>query len=647
MTRGDLPASVLDRRALVYVRQSTTAQVEQNLESTRRQYELVELARAYGFRDVAVVDEDLGRSAGGTTERPGFRAVIAQICDGAIGAVFCLEASRLARNGREWHQLLELCGLMDVRVVDNDGCYDPAAPNDRLLLGLKGTMSEFELTLLRSRMKEGALAKVRRGEMRVAVPVGYIWSDLGLMMDPDLRVQDAVRCVFRLFTRLGSGRQVMLHMQREGISLPSRRTGKANGSLLWRTPVQDSILAILKNPFYAGAYAYGKTETRTALKDGVVRKTNGHRRDRDRWTALIRDHHDAYITWDQFELNQDKLARNTYCKPAGSAKSGRGGRALLSGMLRCSRCGRMLTVAYAGGVAARYVCRLRASTGQGTLCLAVGIRRPDETIARELLLAVQPTAVEAAVMAQKEIQAQFDERRRALELEVQQAEYEAGLAARRYEAVDPANRLVATELEARWNAALTRLQECQARLAAPVEKQTSAISFESLLTLASDLEAVWNSPAVDMRTKQRLVRALIDEIVVSTDRELGEVSFVIHWRGGQHSKVRVPLLRAGEHGRQTPVEAEQLIREMANRWRDEEIARALNRRGVKTGTGNTWTSKRVASFRIKNKIPKFRLRHQDRRMSHDERGGGEAWRHESCDPRAYQAWDSSGTPSRL
>jgi hypothetical protein len=281
--------------------------------------------------------------------------------------------------------------------------------------------------------------------------------------------------------------------------------------------------------------------------------------------------------------------------------------ALLSGLLRCCRCGRILSVSYAGGVAARYVCRTPVPTKPGSLCNGIGIRRPDETIARELLLAVQPAAVEAAFMAQDEIQAQLDEKRRALELELQHAEYEVGLAARRYEADDPANRLVATELEARWNAALERLHDCQARLAAPAETQpvSSKEALELLLQLAANLDSAWSSPTTDMRTKQRLVRALIDEIMFDVDAKLGEIRMIIHWRGGQHSEVRVPKLRAGEHGKQTSAEAEQVIRDLANRWSDDEIARALNRMGLPTGTGESWTSQRVASFRIKKKIRKY------------------------------------------
>jgi DNA invertase Pin-like site-specific DNA recombinase len=248
--KRELPQAALERRAVVYVRQSTGVQVQENLESKRRQYELVELARGYGFRDVSVIDEDLGRSASGTVDRPGFRSLVSQICEGIVGAVFSLEASRLARNGRDWHHLLELCGLVGACGIDSDGVYDPASPNDRLLLGLKGTMSEFELTLIRKRMLEAAVAKARRGELRLPVPVGYIWSrELGLTMAPDRRVQDAVRTVFRLFNRLGAARQVLLHMRREGLTFPRPTDGKSTKHFSWRAPVYRNVISVLQTPF--------------------------------------------------------------------------------------------------------------------------------------------------------------------------------------------------------------------------------------------------------------------------------------------------------------------------------------------------------------------------------------------------------------
>jgi DNA invertase Pin-like site-specific DNA recombinase len=599
----ELPPSVTGRAAVVYVRQSTGVQVKENLESQRRQYELADRAREYGFRDVRVIDNDLGVSASGTMDRPGFRSLVGQICEGVVGAVFCLEASRLARNGRDWHHLLELCGLVGARVIDGDAAYDPSLPNDRLLLGLKGTMSEFELTLLRRRLLDAAVAKARRGELRMPVPVGYVWSrETGLVLDPDRRVQDAVRTIFRLFERFGTARQVLLHMQRRRLLFPRPTDGKSltSAGWTWRSACYRNVISVLQNPFYAGAYAYGKAAVQTKIVDGSVRKSYGHRRPMSEWTVLLRDHHEAYLSWEHFERTQARLARNSFSRPAGAAKSGRGGKALLAGLLRCRRCGRMLTVSYGGqGVPQpRYACRMGNSMHGLAPCITFGAMRPDIAIGREILLAVTPHAVEAAVVAAREAAAQMDERRRALELERQQAEYEAKLAARRYESVDPDNRLVAAELEVRWNAAITRLRECEARIATEAATVVATPpSAETLLTLAADLEEAWNAPTATTRTKQRLVRTLVEEIVVDVDDATSEVVLILPSRGGQHSELRVRKPKSGEHRKRAPAEADSLIREMAGTWSDEHVAATLNRMGLRTGQGLSWNKRRVEAYR--------------------------------------------------
>jgi len=607
MTLRELPPKVLSRGAVVYVRQSTGIQVKENLESQRRQYELVELARRYGFRDVIVIDEDLGRSASGAVDRPGFRNLVGRVCEGTVGAVFCLEASRLARNGRDWHHLLELCGLVGAFVIDSDGVHDPALPNDRLLLGLKGTMSEFELTLIRKRLVDAAVAKARRGELRIGVPVGYVWSrDDGLMMDPDQRVQDAIRSVFRLFERLGSATQVLLHMRREGLLFPRPVDGKGTSPLVWRAPAYRSVIAVLQNPFYAGAYAYGKSKVKTELVEGSLRKRYGRTRPMDEWTVLARDHHEAYVPWETFEANRRRLAKNSFCQRAGGAKAARGGQALLAGLLRCRRCGRMLQVTYSGRHhKPRYSCRRGRQMHGVDPCIAFGARRPDMVIGEEILLVVEPLAVEAALMAERDANTQADERHRALELERQQAEYEVKLAARRYEKVDPDNRLVAAELEARWNAALSHLHECESRILTNSQPKPSAVDRDSLLELSEDLRAVWTSPVANMRTKQRIVRTLIEEIIVDLDDASREVVLVIHWRGGQHSELRVRKPRPGEHTMRNPPEVDEVIRQMGARWPDEHIAATLNRMGSSTPFGHTWNARRVAGYRRTKGIPGY------------------------------------------
>lgn len=611
MRRSDLPKAVLDRRAIVYVRQSTGQQVIEHLESQRLQYELADLAKEYGFRDIQVIDDDLGCSASGMVPRSGFESLVAQLCQGIVGAVFSLDASRLARNGREWHHLLEMCGLVGAQVIDPDGAYDPAQPNDRLLLGLKGTMSEFELTLIRKRLVEAARAKATRGELRTAVPVGYLWDqEVGLELDPDRRIQEAIRTVFRLFDRLGSARQTHLHMCREGLLFPRPADGKSLARLQWRQPAYRNVIAVLSNPCYAGAYAYGKSESRTKIVDGRARKTYGHGLPMEQWSVLLWEHHEGYIDREHFERNQERLRRNAFRWPAGSSKSGRGGQALLSGLLRCRRCGRMLNVTYSNKLI-RYTCRMGNVSFGHDPCINFGARRPEKAVAAELLAAVQPIAVEAALMAEKLTQTESDERRRALELEHQQAEYEARLAQRRYEGVDPDNRLVAAELEARWNVALERVRACEARLGADFKGSSPTFDREALMSLAGDLEAVWNAANTSARTKQRLLRALIEEIVVDVDDETREVILVIHWKGGQHSEVRVIKPKPGEHTCRTPEDSFSVIRGMAGSWTDEHIAATLNRMGLRTGQNLSWTAHRVRSVRQLNGFVGYESRIKD------------------------------------
>ena len=608
MTSAELlPAAVLKRKAVVYVRQSTQAQVQTNLESQRRQYELVDVARQRGFRDIEVIDDDLGRSASGMVARPGFERLVAWLCAGEVGAVLCFDASRLARNGRDWHHLLELCGLVEARVIDLDGVYDPCRPNDRLLLGMKGSISEFELGVLRARMLDAARAKARRGELRISVPIGYIWHrEIGLGFDPDLRIQEVVRLIFARFRQLGSARQVLLSMLAEQVHFPRPSDGKKLVAFEW-TPIRyRNVISVLKNPFYAGVYAYGKGEKRTEIVDGRARKSYGHRKPLEEWEVLLKDHHDGYIDWAEFERNQKQLAVNAYGK-VGGAKSGRGGRALLAGLLSCGRCGRHLMVSYSGRPPGQPVYRCERPNQMLGLprCFTFGGLRVDAAVARELLRAVEPMAIEAAVEAERRYMEARGEQQRIVELELQQARYEASLAERRYAACDPDNRLIAAQLEKSWEAALRRVETCQARLEA-VRTSEPAVVTPDFTSLADDLDAAWNAPGVTMRTRQRLLRALVTDIIADVDDATREVVLTIHWRGGQHSQLRVRKPKSGEHGCRTPDEALAVMRTMATRWSDEDIAASLNRMGMPTGQGKTWTAHRVSSVRRVNGIHAYR-----------------------------------------
>src|ERR1700741_1503033 len=461
-----LPAVVLQRKAVIYVRQSTPQQVQVNLESQRRQYELVEVARRRGFTQIDEIDDDLGSTACGAVERPGFDRLVAGLCAGQVGAVLCLDASRLARNGRDWHHLLELCGLVEARVIDPAGGYDPCRANDRLLLGMKGNISEFELSVLRSRMLEAARAKARRGELRISVPIGYAWHrELGLDFDPDRRLQEVIRLIFTRFREIGSARRVFLALRAAKVHFPRPSDGRTLVSVDWTLIRYRNVISVLKNPFYAGVYVYGKSEKRTVIQDGRPHRSYGHGKPFDDWEVFIKDHHKGYIDWEEFERNQKQIAANAYSK-VGDVKSGRGGAALLSGILACARCGRRLSIAYRGHAPRQtvYRCNSLDLIGAEARCMTFGGSRVEAAIVGELLRAVQPMAIEAALEAERMHMHALNEQQRILELELQQARYEAVLAERRYAACDPDNRLIAAQLEKGWESALRRVQACEVRL---------------------------------------------------------------------------------------------------------------------------------------------------------------------------------------
>lgn len=611
MTSKLTPAH-LQRRAIVYVRQSSPTQLLHNRESQLRQYNLANYARELGFAEVETIDEDLGRSGSGLVDRPGFQRLVTEVCEGQVGAVFCLEASRLARNGRDWHHLIELCGLIEAVLVDPEGVYDPRLSNDRLLLGLRGTMSEFELSVLRQRSLEAIRQKARRGELRFCLPVGFCrGSNDAIEIDPDQRVQNAVHLVFQKFDQRGSARQVLLWFREEKVSLPALGYDSKNQQIYWKPPLYHTILAILTNPMYAGAYAFGRTEVRTKISMGRARRTEGHRKPQDQWTVLIRDHHPGYITWERFEANQKVIAENARMKSRMGRQSGRGGRSLLVGVMRCHRCSRMLRVHYLGKnrQEMRYQC-INGHINQGVpKCISFGGVRIDQAVSDEILKVVQPVAIDAALRVAEQRSQQQNERARALELELEQARYEASLAGRRYESVDPDNRLVASELEGRWNASLHRVKDLESKFDQMTRESFNepVIDKAGLLRLAEDLPAIWESPTTDLALKQRITRIMIEEIVANVDEQKQEVVLVIHWAGGRHSELHVPKLKTGHHGRCTKTEAVDLVRQMAGGYTDEEIALTLNRIGLRTGAGNTWNETRVRSLRQYLKLPVCRV----------------------------------------
>lgn len=593
----------LARPALIYVRQSTVDQVRHHQESRRRQYDLADHARALGWREVEVLDEDLGKSGASTAGRLGFQRLVADVGLGRAGAVFSLEVSRLARNNRDWYHLLELCGLANTLIVDADGIYDPRQLNDRLLLGLKGTMSEAELGWLRQRAYEGLLAKARRGELLLPLPVGYLQTPDGRVeKHADQRVQAAITLVFEKFAELGSARQVFLWFHHEHLVLPARgREAARDAQILWRRPGYNTLLGLLRNPCYAGAYAFGRHETRTRVVDGTVHTTRGHWRPRAAWLVLRQDHHERYIPWETYERNQQLLADNAHMKGLMAAGAVRSGPSLVAGLLRCGHCGRRLQVAYSGRTV-RYTCRIQNTTGCG---LAFGGLRAETAIERDVLEVLTPGAIEAALATAEHAHDDTTGTRRALELELREARYEADRAQRQFDAVEPEHRLVAETLERRWNVALDRVRTVERRLdGLTVGPPPPIPDRATLLALAHTFPAVWAAPTADIRTKKRLIRLLIEEIVVSapTDRVL---ELLIHWKGGRHTTLRVPRNRTGEHRRCTAREVVDVVRDLARQLPDFQMARILNRLGYRTGAGNTWTQQRVVSLRHAHQIPVF------------------------------------------
>jgi excisionase family DNA binding protein len=601
----------LARSAFVYVRQSTAYQVANNLESQRRQYGLVERARQLGWDDVQVVDDDLGKSGGGTT-RPGFEKLLAAICEGRVGAVVSLEASRLARNGRDWHTLLEFCGLVGTLIVDEDAIFDPRSPNDRLLLGMKGTMSEMELSVFRQRSMEAMRQKARRGELHLTVAVGYVKTEDGVIeKDPDRRVQDGISLVFRKFAELQTVRQVLLWFRQENVLVPAIVQGRGKRPIEWKSPVYHTLHHMLTNPVYAGSYAYGRRGTRVSIEGGrkrVMRDTL--RRNWKDWEVLIHDHHAGYLTWAEFERNQHLIADNANGKSYMGRGSIRRGEALLPGLLRCARCGRRLHVQYTGkgGNTQRYVCRGAFSARAVDNCIGFGGMRIDRTVAQEVLDRLQPLGIEAALAAMQAHNERQSDKRQQIENAIQQAQYEAARARRQYDTVDPDNRLVAGELERRWNEKLVQLRDLEMQLDNLSQtEQTPALSAEDcarLMILGKDLVKAWNSPGVSVETRKKIIRLLIKEIIIDVVGET--LALVIHWQGGDHTEMKVKKNKVGQTRWTTDAGVVDLVRVLSRQLPDNVIAAILNRSGKTTVHGASWTRTHVRGLRNTHGIPVYR-----------------------------------------
>ena len=607
----------LARGAYVYVRQSTADQLRHNHESRRRQYALADRARTLGWTEVVVIDDDLGVSAGGVA-RPGFERLLAAICNGQVGAVVSIEASRLARNGRDWHTLLEFCALVGSLIVDEDGLYDPRSVNDRLLLGMKGTMSEMELSLLRQRSVEALKLKAARGDLHTTVAIGYVRSEGDrIELDADLRIREAIATVFTRFVQAGSVRQVLLWFRQERIELPAAVYEAGRRSVLWRLPVYNTVLKILTNPVYAGAYAFGRTETRVRIEAGRKRVVRGHRRAQENWQVLIQEHHEGYIDWHTYEHNQRVIADNTNMRGGMARGAPRRGEALLAGLLRCAHCGRKLHVAYSGadGDTARYHCK-GAAINHGTPrgCISFGSLRVDEAVSREVLSLLRPIGVQAALHAIEQRADDEHAKRRQLELALEQARFEAARAQRQFDAVDPGNRLVAAELERRWNERLAEISRREAEIEALAALAGPALSPRQradLMAMGADLPRAWSHPAGGNEVRKRILRCVIREIVARIAE--ARIELVIHWQGGDHTELSVVKNRVGQHRWTTDVAVMTLITQLARQLNDGSIAALLNRLGHRTGKGHTWTEMRVRSFRGDHQIAVYKAGERDAR----------------------------------
>lgn len=601
-----------EREACVYVRQSSMQQVRTRLEGQRRQYDLRERAQTLGFQRVIVIDEDLGRSETGSVERPGFGRLLTGVCSGTVGAVLALEASRLARNNRDWHHLIDLCAMAGTLVIDHDGVYDPSLLNDRLLLCFRGTMSEFEISLLRQRAMEAHRQKVQRGMVLTQVPVGYVRTeDEGIEKTADRQVQEAIVGVFRKFRELGSARQVFLWYRDEKLLLPALSRESGNRKVVWIEPIYPRIFGVLKNPTYAGVFVWGRKHTRTSIVDGRARKTRGHARPQDQWEVVIPEHHDGYITWDEYMRNQQHIRSNAGWNTRMGQLQGaaRCGPALLAGLLRCPRCGRALQVAYTNskqhGPLPRYWCSGDRGHQMVRSCITFAGTRVDQEVAAEVLEALRPVGIQAALDALEHSQSQTDEKRRSLELAPQKARYEAGRIERQYQATEPKNRLVGAELEKRWNNALTHVAETERRLeeATVAAPQLSPEQRKQLLALGDDLEQLWDHPGSPATLKKRILRIVLQEVIVDTTDDPPGVHLKLHWIGGSHTELTVRKNRTGHHNRINSEEVTKLIRELSLVCEDSAIVSILNRLGYRTGNANTWTEKRVQHVRHTKGFP--------------------------------------------
>jgi DNA invertase Pin-like site-specific DNA recombinase len=608
-----------NKPAYVYLRQSTPGQVRHHQESTERQYALRAKAVELGWSEsrIRTLDRDLGKTGTEMTAREDFKTLVADVSMGQVGAVFALEVSRLARSNLDWHRLLELCALTSTLVIDEDGCYDPADFNDGLLLGLKGTRAQAELHFLNARLQGGKLNKAKKGELRVPLPVGFCYDEQSrIILDPDEEVRGAVGLVFRLFRETGTAFAVTQRFAEGALRFPKRSYGGAwDGKITWGRLTHNRVLTLLKNPSYAGMYVFGRYQYRREISpEGGIHKRI-HVVDMADWRVSLKEHHEGYITLEEFFKNQERLEKNrTNGEETVLTGPAREGLALLQGLLLCGTCGRALTVRYLGngGIYPCYQCnRLRRDGVSRKDCMSFRCDLLDGAISEEVLKALRPAELELALAALQELESRDQTILHQWQMRLERAEYEAALAERRYQQVDPSQRLVAGTLERRWNDALLQLEDLK-RQAAEFQRQEARVATPEqkakVLALARDLPLLWHAPTTQSKDRKRMLRLLIKDITVDKPANQKQLMAHIRWQGGACSDVTVQLPANIADRLRYPAAVVDRVRSLAHGSLDEEIAEKFNREGYMSATGKPYTAKMIRWIRKCHGIPPAVLR---------------------------------------
>jgi len=592
-------AKHLKRNAYLYIRQSSLRQVVEHRESTRRQYELRRRATMLGWREeqIEVIDTDQGQSAATAADREGFQKLVTEVGLGRAGIVLGLEVSRLARNSTDWHRLLEICALTETLILDEDGLYDPCHFNDRLLLGLKGTMSEAELHVMRARLRGGLLNKARRGELKLPLPIGFVYDEQDrVVLDPDRRVQESIGVFFETFRRVGSANGVLRHFQDQGLMFPRRPMGAPAGEILWGKLELSQALRTLRNPRYAGAFFYGRTRSR--------RKTNGKSIEcvplpREQWHTLLQESHPSYIHWEEYEENQKRLTDNGQAYGADRRQGPpREGPALLQGLVICALCGCRMTVhyhRYREHLVPEYMCQARRKVRDGDKrCQSFSGVGIDRAIGELLMESMTPLVLDVALALQDELDSRFQELDQLRRAEVESARYECELARRRYMNVDPDNRLVADSLEAEWNQKLRALEEAKQDYERRREADRHKLSEEerkTILALATDFPKLWNDPETPDRERKRMARLLIEDVTVSKGTNL---TVHIRFKGGATKTITLPLPQSKFQQQKTSDDVIAEVDRLLNEYNYRQIADILNEKGLRTGLGLAFDPKSLS-----------------------------------------------------